>query len=80
MDIMGIYELIRDCKTDEDLEKLAQAAIKVATEEAMEANKNFGIIGPDIDINKLQYEISESGIDVKRYYTAVNATYYIIFI
>ena len=73
MDIMGIYELIRDCKTDEDLEKLAQAAIKVATEEAMEANKNFGIIGPDIDINKLQYEISESGIDVKRYYTAVNA-------
>ncbi len=72
MDIMGIYELVRDCKTDEDLEKLAAAAIRLATAEALEANKNFGVIGPDIDINKFQYEVNESGIDLKKYYTAVN--------
>ena len=60
MDIVGE---IKACKTDEELKELADKIIKKNTESAMDINMNYGYIGQELDINPINYHITDSNFE-----------------
>ena len=68
---MDIVEMIKQCKSDEELKQLATSAIKTFTEQAHKENTKGNYIGTELDINPINYHIDDPDFKVERYYDAI---------
>jgi hypothetical protein len=68
---MDIVEMIKQCKSDEELKQLAKSAIDTFTKQAYRENKDRKYIGTELDINPINYHLDDPNFVVERYYDAV---------
>ena len=68
---MDIVEMIKACKSDDELKELAESAIETYTIQANQENRNEGYIGTKLDINPINYHIAENDFELERFCDAV---------
>ena len=64
--------MIKQCKSNEEIEKIAKEVIEIVTKEAYEENVESSYIGTELDINPLNYHLDDISFKLDKYYSCVN--------
>ncbi len=68
---MDIYEMIRKCTSEKELQDLSESAIEVYTKVAYKENGYVGYIGTKLDINPIANHIADKSFEFDKYYSAI---------
>lgn len=72
---MDIVDLIKECKTEQDLKELAKDVIESFSNLSEQENEDENYIGTKLDVNPTNFHIDDPNFLIDKYYKCVNFWY-----